>query len=270
MSARFLLVGKNLPAPFGEGEKELGACLQHCPNTLCDSFKGVLRTGSGWDLRARLAVHGVSIEKVSWEPGAVEGWKWTTTTTNNAWFPCTSIMRQVMPKLSVAAKAFGSLRRIWSLGALGEGSSWDLRVRPVPVPGAASANLGIWKSQNLDIWEFGNQQNPKLSNSHNQNIRLPKMSVRSGSVGTNIFWPFFRPFQTYSHGPKCKNGDLCRIHDSDVNLSRTKNVPHLLCLFNETWTSAWICCTHFSPPVHLPSMTGSYRRFPFSFGAVGK
>ena len=41
----------------------------------------------------------------------------------------------------------GSLRRISSLGALGEGSGWDLRIRPAPAPAApppaaASGNLG--------------------------------------------------------------------------------------------------------------------------------
>ena len=37
----------------------------------------------------------------------------------------------------------GPLRRIWSLGALGEGSGWDLRIRPQPA--AASGNLEIMK-----------------------------------------------------------------------------------------------------------------------------
>ena len=45
------------------------------------------------------------------------------------------------------------MRRIWSLGALGEGSSWDLRVRPA----AASGNLGIWGPGNPEIWEPKNQ-----------------------------------------------------------------------------------------------------------------
>ena len=44
---------------------------------------------------------------------------------------------------------------IWSLGALGEGSSWDLRVRPAPPP-SASGNLGIWKFGNLATWQSGN------------------------------------------------------------------------------------------------------------------
>ena len=47
----------------------------------------------------------------------------------------------------------GPLRRIWSLGALGEGSGWDLRVRPsaAAAESAASGNVGTWKSWNL-VW----------------------------------------------------------------------------------------------------------------------
>ena len=39
------------------------------------------------------------------------------------------------------------MRRIWSLGALGEGIGWDLRIRP-----AASE---IWEPGNLGMREFG-------------------------------------------------------------------------------------------------------------------
>ena len=42
-----------------------------------------------------------------------------------------------------------------TLGALGEGSGWNLRVRPAAAPAAASGNLGTWKPGNLEIWEFG-------------------------------------------------------------------------------------------------------------------
>ena len=49
----------------------------------------------------------------------------------------------------------GPLRRISSLGALGEGSGWDLRIRPAAPAAAASGNLGTWKSGNFEIWEFG-------------------------------------------------------------------------------------------------------------------
>ena len=39
----------------------------------------------------------------------------------------------------------GSFRRISSLGALGEGSGWDLKIRPAPAPPApASGNLGMF------------------------------------------------------------------------------------------------------------------------------
>ena len=68
----------------------------------------------------------------------------------------------------------GSLRRIWSLGALGEGSGWDLRVRL-----AASGNLGTWKSGDLEIWVPGNPEiwgptNQKHENSQNQTPFCPK------------------------------------------------------------------------------------------------
>ena len=43
-----------------------------------------------------------------------------------------------------ACRSKGSLRRICSLGALGEASGWDLRVRPaVAVPAAASGSLEV-------------------------------------------------------------------------------------------------------------------------------
>ena len=74
------------------------------------------------------------------------------------------------------------MRRIQSLGALGEGSGWDLRIRPAPAP-PAPGNLGTWKSENLEIWGPGN---PEIWGPKNQkklsNIKsvLPKMSARSG------------------------------------------------------------------------------------------
>ena len=66
-----------------------------------------------------------------------------------------------------------SLRHCCSLDALGEGSSWDLRVRRAFVRCTGGVwkseiwesgdleiwepgNLGTWKSGNLEIWEPGN------------------------------------------------------------------------------------------------------------------
>ena len=57
----------------------------------------------------------------------------------------------------VAARAPGSLRRISSLGALGEGSGWELRVHPE-----------FWKSRNLEIQTTGNR--------HAQNVRTVLLS----------------------------------------------------------------------------------------------
>ena len=62
-------------------------------------------------------------------------------------------------------------------GALGEGSGWDLRVRPsASAAAAASGNLGTWKSRNLEIWGPGNPEiwYPKNHNSQNSNPFCPK------------------------------------------------------------------------------------------------
>ena len=92
------------------------------------------------------------------------------------------------PGLSVSGnnRNKGSLRRIRSLGALGEGSGWDLRVclaPPRPGP-AACVNLGIWEPGNQEILEFGDlgtwksrnvgSRKSKKSNSQNQNSCRPK------------------------------------------------------------------------------------------------
>ena len=72
---------------------------------------------------------------------------------------CTSQLDQpsstMSPYDSVSkCRSKDSLRRIRSVGAIGEGSSWDLRVRPAPPP--ASGNLGTLKSGNVGICESGN------------------------------------------------------------------------------------------------------------------
>ena len=40
---------------------------------------------------------------------------------------------------NVVSSQQGSLRRMWSLGALGEGSGWDLRIRPAAAPAPAAS-----------------------------------------------------------------------------------------------------------------------------------
>ena len=63
-------------------------------------------------------------------------------------------------KLESAMSQQGPLRRIGSLGALGEGSGWDLRVCPSAAEAeaaAASGNLGTWKSRC-----FGQNKNFRL------------------------------------------------------------------------------------------------------------
>ena len=66
----------------------------------------------------------------------------------------------------------GPLRRIWSLGALGEGSGWDLRILPAQ---AASGNLGTWKSGILGIWRSGNPECLRFGDLEIQNLGIPKI-----------------------------------------------------------------------------------------------
>ena len=95
------------------------------------------------------------------------------------------------------------MRRIWSLGALGEGSGWDLRVRPA----AASGNLGTWKSGNLEIWGPGN---PAIWGPKNKNIKIMKIEIRSAqNVGKvwisrekNLPAPFGALWAQFLRGPE--------------------------------------------------------------------
>ena len=207
MLARFGSVGeKNLPAPFEEREKGLG--LKHTVWLLQGCVENGLRLGSESSLGS-----GVS-RKSELRARRIRGLKMNNNNNNKQRMVSMQIYyaasyAQIVGILTVAARAFGYLRRIWSLDALGEGSSWDLWVRPVPVPRAASVNLEISEPGHLGIWKPTKSQKNKLSQSK---YVLPKMLVRSGLIGANISWPFFRPFQTYSHGQKkCRNDDLFRI-----------------------------------------------------------
>ena len=106
----------------------------------------------------------------------------------------------------------GSLRRFESLGGLGEGSGWDLRVRPAP---AASGNLEIWNFGNLVSWKSGNLEirepgnleiwdqttSKKWKFSKSKSVS-PKMYARSGLVGKKASSPVSMPFQAFSHGPE--------------------------------------------------------------------
>ena len=62
------------------------------------------------------------------------------------------------------------------MGALGEGSSWDLRVGPAaPSPAApASGNLGILKFGNLGTWKSKNLESKKSENLIKKNQKLVK------------------------------------------------------------------------------------------------
>ena len=78
---------------------------------------------------------------------------------------------------------------------LGEGSGWDLRVRPAP---AASGNLEIWKSGTLESKNLENKKRTSLE----YNSVSPKMSARSGLVGTNPPDPFSGHFRMFLRGPE--------------------------------------------------------------------
>ena len=62
---------------------------------------------------------------------------------------------------------------ISSLGALGEGSGWDLRVRP-----AAPGNLGTWKSRNLEIWGPGNPDFLRFWDLEIQNVGIQNSKTK--------------------------------------------------------------------------------------------
>ena len=101
----------------------------------------------------------------------------------------------------------GPLRRIWSLGALGEGSGWDLRVRP---GAAASGNLGTWTSGNLEIWGPGNLEIwrsgdleiQKFGVQKIKKIKILKTHIRSAQNVGKVWmrrkkscWPYLGPSQ---------------------------------------------------------------------------
>ena len=88
------------------------------------------------------------------------------------------------------------MRRISSLGALGEGSGWDLGVRPSAAAAeaasaaAASGNLGTWKSGNLGIWrsggleiqkfgDLGTWKSRNLGSKKSKKIKVLKIQIRS-------------------------------------------------------------------------------------------
>ena len=87
------------------------------------------KTSNGW---------GANLQRVySKSAGRYNRTGWKTTDQTKASPP---------PSAVVYSSQQGPLQRISSLGALGEGSGWDLRIRPAPAappaPAAASGNLG--------------------------------------------------------------------------------------------------------------------------------
>ena len=94
----------------------------------------------------------------------------------------------------------GSLRRISFLGALGEGSGWDLRIRPAPAP-AVSGNLGTWKSGKLGIWRSGGLEiHQKNQNSQNSNPFCPKCRQGLDKQEQNPLGPIWGHLRPFFHG----------------------------------------------------------------------
>ena len=83
----------------------------------------------------------------------------------------------------------GFLATYLILGALGEGSSWDLRVRPAPAAPAASGNLGTWKSGNLEIWGPGNPEIWRSGDLEIQKIGVQEMKKIKNLKKSNPFCP---------------------------------------------------------------------------------
>ena len=70
---------------------------------------------------------------------------------NLPWSHYLPSLQQTLCWKATINRSKGSLRRIWSMGALGEGSSWDPSVCLSPTsPQPASGNLGIWKYASLE------------------------------------------------------------------------------------------------------------------------
>ena len=75
--------------------------------------------------------------------------------------------------------------------SLGEGSGWDLRIRPAAV---VSGNLGTWTSENLEIWEFGDlgawkSRKMEIWGPGNPEIGGPKNQKHQNSQNSNLFFP---------------------------------------------------------------------------------
>ena len=90
------------------------------------------------------------------------------------------------------------------MGAVGEGSGWDLRIRPAA---PASGNLGTWKSGNLEIWECGD-----LGTWESRNLGCKKKGIYIYiySQNSNPFCPIYGPKKQLSH--IFLDGPMAAIH----------------------------------------------------------
>ena len=78
------------------------------------------------------------------------------------------------------------------LGALGEGSTWDLRVRPAAAPAAASGNLEIGGPGNLGIWRSGNLEIQKFGDQGTWRFRNVVQKLKSTNISSNPVCPTCR------------------------------------------------------------------------------
>ena len=114
--------------------------------------------------------------------------------------------------VTISKSQQGSLRRISSLGALGEGSGWDLRIRPAapaPAPAAPKPRPKLSPS-----WA---QAGPKVGAQKIQKIKILKIKIRSAQNVGKVWisrkkssWPYLGPSgPIFFHGPekskKCSN-----------------------------------------------------------------
>ena len=109
--------------------------------------------------------------------------------------PC-NLLGQEYPHEDLPCRSKASLRRFRSLGALGDGSGWDLRIRPPP-------SAGILRSGNFESTQF------------QKKIRLLKIVIRSAQNVGKVWisrkatktYPF--SFHTRPIFPRAKTCKTC-------------------------------------------------------------
>ena len=83
------------------------------------------------------------------------------------------------------------------------------QARPSPAQGQISEDLEIWGPGNLEMWNPNKSKKQKFSKSKSV---LPKMSARSGLLGTKSFWPYWGPSEaifSMDHRNQNKINNIC-------------------------------------------------------------